>query len=139
MNATRFLSSGFLMLAVALVLYGLFGLSNFGWYVGDYHDERLVLFDNGFYPFAWGTTLLLIGQLARFHYRVRAMLTAGSVAIVVLLWKRATVPVPLANHALFPDIMLLNELIAISTMIVGLALVDSHIARAIRNILRRDR
>lgn len=129
MNATRLLSSSFLVLAIALVLYGLFGLSHFDWYVGEYYDERMVLFDNGFYPFAWGVALLLIGQFARFHYRVRAMLTAGIVAVVVLLWKRATVPVPLADHTLFPDKTLLNELIVIAIVIVGLALAEPYRAR----------
>lgn len=115
------------------------GLSHFEWYVGEYYDERLVLFDNGFYPFAWGTALLLIGQLARFHYRVLAMLIAESVAIAVLLWKRSTVPAPLADHALFPDTTLLNELIVIAIVIAGLALADAYMARVIRKILRRDR
>ena len=59
----RFWSAIFLAFATLLVAYGLFGLSRFAWYVGEYFDDRLVLFDNGVYPFLWGYLFLLIGQI----------------------------------------------------------------------------
>lgn len=77
MKIARLLSSSFLVLAVALVAYGLFGFSRFAWYTGAYYDERMILFDHGFYPFAWGIALLLMGQIARLHHRRPAMLLAA--------------------------------------------------------------
>ena len=45
----RAFSTAFLVLAIALGAYGLFDLSHFAWYTGEYFDDRLVLFDNGVY------------------------------------------------------------------------------------------
>jgi hypothetical protein len=131
------LSSSFLVLAVALVAYGLFGLSRFAWYTGEYYDERMVLFDHGFYPFAWGVALLLLGQTVRLRHRRPAMLLAGGVALVLLLWKRATVPSAIANQQLFPDPNLLDGLIITAVVVIVLALIDRSIEQAIRNALRR--
>ncbi|MCL1621702.1 hypothetical protein [Ralstonia pseudosolanacearum] len=136
------LSTVFLSLAVALVAYGLFGLSHFAWYTGEYFDDRLVLFDNGVYPFMWGITLLAIGQLARVHHRRPAMFIAASVALALFVWKRATVPGPVAGQELLPDAELLNELIAIAFVLLMLALADGpiqHVLNPIRIILRRSR
>jgi hypothetical protein len=139
MKITRVLSSGFLVLAVALVAYGLFGLSRFAWYTGEYYDERMVLFDHGFYPFAWGIALLVIGQIARLHHRRPAMLVAAGAALVLLFWKRATVPSAIADQQLFPDSSLLNGLIVIALVVIALALADGPIDRAIRRVFRRNR
>ena len=76
MRITRLLSSSVLVLAVSLVANGLFGFLHFAWHTGEYYDQRMVLFDHGFYPFAWGIALLLTGQVARFHHRRSAMLLA---------------------------------------------------------------
>ncbi|MDO3527520.1 hypothetical protein ACNRBH_09110 [Ralstonia pseudosolanacearum] len=141
-SVTRLLSTAFLSLAVALVAYGLFGLAHFAWYTGEYFDDRLVLFDNGVYPFMWGITLLVIGQLARLHHRRPATFLAAGAALALFVWKRATVPGPVAGQELFPDAELLNELIAIAFVLLALALADRPIQRvlnSIRTILRRTR
>lgn len=137
MKITRVLSSGFLVLAVTLVAYGLFGLSRFAWYTGEYYDERMFLFDHGFYPFAWGIALLLVGQIARFHYRLPAMLIAAGASLVLFLWKRATVPGDVAGQRLFPDPGLLDGLIVTAVLVIVLALLDRVIEQAIRNAFRR--
>ena len=137
MKCARLLSSSFLVLAVALVAYGLFGFSRFAWYTGEYYDERMVLFDHGFYPFAWGVAFLLIGQIARLHHRRPAMLVAAGAALVLFLWKRATVPSAIDNQQLFPDPNLLNGLIVTAVVVFVLALIDRPIEQAIRNAFRR--
>ncbi len=137
--APRLLSSGFLVVAVALVAYGLFGLSRFAWYTGEYYDERMVLFDHGFYPFAWGIALLVIGQIARLHHRLPAMLAAAGAALVLFVWKRATVPGDVAGQRLFPDPSLLDGLIVTAVAVIVLALIDRPIEQAIRNALQRTR
>lgn len=134
----RFLSSTFLALAVALVAYGLFGLSHFARYTGEYFDDRLVLLDNGIYPFMWGVTLLVVGQLSRLHHRRSAMLIASGAALALFVWKRATVPEAVTGQELFPDAELLNELIGIAAVLSVLALADRPIDRAIRRVFRRD-
>lgn len=139
MKIARLLSTSFLVLAVALVAYGLFGLSHFAWYTGAYYDERMILFDHGFYPFAWGIALLLMGQIARFQHRRPAMLLAAGAALLLLLWKRATVPVAIANQQLFPDPALLEGLIVTSIVVIVLALIDHPVEQAIRKALGRTR
>ena len=137
MKIARLLSSSFLALAVALVAYGLFGLSRFAWYTGEYYDVRMVLFDHGFYPFAWGIALLLIGQIARLHHRCPAMLLAAGASLLLFLWKRATVPGATTNQRLFPAPDLLEGLIVISAVVIVLALIDRPIERTIRKALGR--
>jgi hypothetical protein len=132
----RLMSSVFLLGAVALVAYGLFGLSHFAVYTGEYLDERLVLFDNGVYPFMWGVILLLIGQLVRLHHRRPAMLTAAGAAIVILVWKRATVPAAVAGQSVFPDAALLSELLVIAGVLLVLALADHAMAAGLRRIVK---
>lgn len=139
MKIARLLSSGFLVLAVALVVYGLFGFSRFAWYTGVYYDERMILFDHGAYPFAWGIALLLTGQIARLHHRRPAMLLAAGAALLLLLWKRATVPAAIANQRLFPDPALLEALIVTAAVVIVLALIDRPVEQAIRKALGRTR
>lgn len=139
MKITRFLSSSFLILAVALVGYGLFGFSRFAWYNGEYYDERMIGFHNGFYPFAWGIAGLLIGQIFRLHHRIQAMLLAAGAALALFIWKRATVPGNVSGQELFPDPSMLNQLIVIAVVVIVLALVDRPIEQAIRSALRRTR
>ncbi|WP_258194805.1 hypothetical protein [Janthinobacterium sp. PAMC25594] len=124
MKIARLLSSSFLVLAVALVAYGLFGFSRFAWYTGAYYDEHMILFDHGFHPFAWGIALLLMGQMARLQQRRAAMLLAAGTALVLLLWKRATVPEAIANQQLFPGPDLLEGLIVTAVVVIILALID---------------
>ncbi len=64
-TAGRLLGTVFLAFAVSLLAYGLYGLSRFAWYTGACFDDRLVLFDNGVYPFLWGCLFLLLGQCLR--------------------------------------------------------------------------
>ncbi|MGK5006189.1 hypothetical protein [Janthinobacterium sp. LB2P70] len=139
MKIARLLSSSFLVLAAALVAYGLFGFSHFSWCTGAYYDERMILFDHGFYPFAWGIALLLMGQIARLHQRRAAMLLAAGAALVLLLWKRATVPAAIANLQLFPDPDLLEGLIITAVVVIVLALIDRPVEQAIRKALGRTR
>ncbi|MED5615620.1 hypothetical protein [Janthinobacterium sp. P210005] len=139
MKIARMLSSSFLVLAVALVVYGLFGLSRFAWYTGAYYDERMILFDHGFYPFAWGIALLLMGQIARLHHRRPAMLLAAGAALLLLVWKRATVPGAITNQQLFPDPALLEGMIVTAVVVFVLALIDRPVEQAIRKALARTR
>lgn len=137
-GAARILSSAFLTLSALLTMYGLFGLSRSAWYTGDYFDARLVLFDNGVYPFLWGCFFLLVGQLLRLHSR-RAFMGAAAVAgLLLLLWKRATIPLhgPVGQQ-LFPDAGLLNTLIALCIAMLALALIDRHLQHVIDLLLRR--
>lgn len=136
---TRLISSLFLLLALLLVAYGLFGFSRFVWYSGEYFDERLVLFDNGVYPYILGVVLLVLGQIARLHYRRLAMFLASSTSIAFLAWKRATVPSTVLGQALFPDAELLNELMLMAAVLLVLTLLDYPIDRVIRKVLNRDR
>lgn len=136
-SVMRFLSLSFLALAVVLVTYGVFGLSHFSLYTGEYFDDRLFLFDNGVYPFMWGITLLVIGQLVRLHHRRSAILIAAGTALALFVWKRATVPAPVAGQALFPNAELLNELIAICAVLLCLALADRHIQRLLSAVFGR--
>lgn len=124
------------MTAVALVAYGLFGLSHFADYTGEFFDQRLVLFDNGVSPFMWGVVLLLIGQLARLNHRRPAMLTTASASIVILAWKRTTVPAAVAGQSVFPDAGLLNELLVIAGVLLVLALADHAMAAGLRRIAK---
>ena len=123
------LSVSFLVLAVALVAYGLFGLSHFVWYTGEYFDDRLFLFDNGVYPFMWGIVLLVIGQLAHLRHRRLAIVIAAGTALPLFAWERATMPPLAAGQMLFPDAALLNELMAVCAVLLCLALADRHIQR----------
>lgn len=134
----RFLSAAFLFLATLLVAYGLFGLSQSAWYVGEYFDDRLVLFDNGVYPFLWGGLFLLLAQLLRLHFRRPFMGTAAFAGLLLFLWKRVTVPAHgSVGQELFPDVELLNELIVMCVVMLGLVLADRHLPYAIDLLLAR--
>ncbi len=129
---TQLLSGGFLTLAVLLIGYGLFGLSRFSSYTGEFSDDRLVFFDNGFYPFFWGVLLLVISQLLRLQWHRFVMGATSIVGLTFFLLKRATAPV--LNHtgqAVFPDAQLLNELIVVCIVLFGLTLADRYIQRGI--------
>ncbi|MDR5753698.1 MULTISPECIES: hypothetical protein [unclassified Caballeronia] len=137
-SVLRLLSVTFLTLAVALVAYGLFGLSHFARYTGEYSDERLVLFDNGVYPFMWGVMLLIIGQLACLRHRRPAMLLAAGTAFALFVWMHVSVPLPLAGQAFFPDVGLLDSLIAICVVVLCLALADRPIQSLLGLVFRRS-
>jgi hypothetical protein len=128
----RFLSAAFLAFAALLVFYGLFGLSRSAWYQGEYFDDRLLLFDNGVYPFLWGSFLLVLGQLLRLRLRRPFMGMAAVAGLALLLWKRATIPTNgHAGEELFPDAELLNELMVVCLVLLGLALADRYARRVI--------
>lgn len=135
-SVARLMSMAFLSLAVLLVAYGLYGLSHFALYTGEYFDERLLLFDNGVYPFIWGTVILIIGQLARLRHRRPAMLIAAGTALVLFVHMRVSIPSPVAGQALFPDGSLLDQLIAICVVMFCLALADRSIQKLLRLIFR---
>lgn len=98
----------------------------------------MILFDQGFYPFAWGIALLLTGQIARLHHCRPAMLLAAGAALL-LLWKSATVSAAIANQQLFPDPALLKGLIVTDAVVIVLALIGRPIEQAIRKALGRTR
>lgn len=133
-SAARLMSMAFLSLAVLLVAYGLYGLSHFAMYTGEYFDERLLLFDNGVYPFIWGIVTLIICQLARLRHHRSAMLIAVGTAFVLFVHMRVSIPSPIAGQAIFPDRSLLNQLIAICVVMFCLALADRSIQRLLRLI-----
>jgi hypothetical protein len=133
----RFLSAAFLAFATLLVAYGLFGLSRSAWYVGEYFDDRLVLFDNGVYPFLWGYLFLLLGQLLRLHLRRPFMGAAAFAGLLLFLWKRVTVPAHGVGQEIFPDAELLNELIVMCVVMLGLVLADRHLQYVIDLLLAR--
>lgn len=80
-QALRLFSLAFQTCAALLAAYGFFGLSRFAWYSGEYFDERLIIFDNGFYPFFWAVILLVLSQLLRLHARRMFM---GGIAVTGL-------------------------------------------------------
>ena len=99
----------------------------------------MILFDHGVYPFSWGIALLLTGQIARLHHCRPAMLLAAGAALLLLLWKSATVPAAIANQQLFPDPALLKGLIVTDAVVIVLALICRPIEQAIRKALGRTR
>ncbi|RAR64960.1 hypothetical protein C7401_10476 [Paraburkholderia unamae] len=135
-STARLISVAFLSLAVSLVAFGLFGLSHFDRYTGEYFDGRLIVFDNGVYPFMWGVLLLIIGQLARLRLRRPAMLLAAGAALALFVLMRVEIPPPAAGQAIFPDAGLLDQLIAISSAVLCLALADRPIQRLLSRIIR---
>jgi hypothetical protein len=92
MTAGRMVGTVFLAFAASLVAYGLYGLSLSVRYTGEYFDSRLVVFDNGVYPFLWGCLFLLFGQCLRLHFRRHFMGVVAVVGLLFLMWKRITVP-----------------------------------------------
>ena len=137
MNRIRtFLSRTFLALAVLLVGYGYFGLSHFEWYTGEYFDDRLAIFDNGCYPFFWGTSMLVVAQLIRLKgYRVSMGIAAIS-GLALFMWKRSSMPaLSQAGLSIFPDAQLLNELIVVCSLLLLLVLSDRIIQRGIKVIV----
>lgn len=120
----RVLGFGWLIIAALMVAYGLFGLSHFASYTGEYVDERLVLFDNGFYPFLWGGVMLVVAQILRVQQQRYIMTIAAVAGLLVLGWKRATIPAPRPPQLIFPDAELLTWLIVVCLILLCLACVD---------------
>lgn len=132
----RFLSTAFLALAIALVGYGLYGMSRFAWYRGMYVDDSFILFDNGFYPFFWGCLFLLMGQVFRLHWRRQFMLLASIAGLALFAWKRITIPVlGTGGQEIFPDAALLNELLVVCGVILSLALADRYVQLVIDAVI----
>lgn len=137
-TAARLASTVFFAFATLLVAYGLFGLSRFAWHSGMYVDDRLIVFDNGVYPFFWGCLLLVIGQLLHLQRRRQFMGTAAIAGLLVFIWKRVTVPTLGQDvQELFPDAELLNELIFVCVVMLGLALSDRYVQRVIDYVVIR--
>lgn len=132
-TAGRLLGTVFLAFAVSLVGYGLYGLSRFALYTGEFfYDDRLIAFDNGVYPFLWGCLFLLLGQCLRLHLRRLFMGVAAAAGLLLLLWMRLTAPeVGNTNEKLFPDAELLDDLMAVCMAMLGLMLADRFVQRLI--------
>lgn len=130
--ASRIASTAFLAFAASLAAYGLYGLSGSTAYTGEYHDSRLIGFDNGVYPFLWGCLLLLLGQCLRLRRRLVFMGATAVTGLLVLAWKRVSIPA-LENAAekLFPDAGILDDLIVVCAVMLGLMLADRFFQRLI--------
>lgn len=134
----RIASGAFLALSAAVFAYGLFGLSRFNWYRGAYFDDSLILFDNGFYAFFWGSLLLSIGLLMRLRRGREFTLAAMGAGLTLLLWMRATVPaIRDTGEELFPDAGLLNALIFVCCVLGLLALADRQVQLVIDLLILR--
>jgi hypothetical protein len=120
--ALRTLSVFTLLLAALLVAFGLFGLSRFVPYAGEFYDSRMAPFDNGVYPFAWGYTLLVVAVLTRVPHADRVAAAASAASVAVLLWMRATSPAPVSGQQQFPDDELLRELFVVSLVLFVVSL-----------------
>lgn len=135
-TATRIASTIFLTFASSLVAYGLYGLSRFSTYTGEYFDDRLAGFDNGVYPFVWGCLFLVLGQCLRLRGRSQFVGMVALAGILLLSWKRITMP-DLGNAAvqLFPDAEILDSLIVVCAALWGLVLADRFVQRFIDFVL----
>lgn len=120
----RLFSAALLVLATMLVAYGLFGLSKFNVYVGEFYDDRLGLFDNGLYPFLWGSALFVIAEVVRIRHASRLLMAVSTVSLVIVLRLRAGVALKSSGSELFPDRLLLNELRLCCVVLLAISLVD---------------
>lgn len=126
----RLVGTIFLAFAASLVAYGLYGLSRFVWYTGEYFDDRLVVFDHSVYPFLWGCLFLLLGQCLRLHFRRIFMDLVAVSGLLFLMWKRTTIPaIGNAHEQLFPGAAVLDNLIVVCAAMLGLMLSDRFVQR----------
>lgn len=132
LKPARFFSVAFQTCATLLAAYGLFGLSRFAWYSGEYFDDSLIGFDNGFYPFFWGVVFLVTGQLLRLQGRRGFMGAVAIAGLLVFSFKLMTLPklTPI-GQALYPSVDLLKDLIIVCVILVGLTLADKRIQQGI--------
>lgn len=126
----------FQIFSACLAVCGLISLSRFEWYSGEYYDSRLIVFDNGVYPFLWGMVFLVFGLLMRLFWR-RGFL--GCVAIIGLFefsYELIVIPehIP-AGCAVFPSADLLKDLIVVCLVSLGLVLVEKHIRQGVNFLL----
>lgn len=137
----RVLSAAFLAVAVLLILQGLFGLpgqrdfgalSRFGIYQGFDPVEL----QNGVTPFLLGNFMLLVGELLQLRLRRPVMGVVAGVALVLLLWKSATIPAVPKGHWIFPDASTLEFLIPVSLLVFGFAVIEP--IRMLPRLLRRS-
>jgi len=129
----RLLGAALLLLATLLVAYGLFGLSKFNAYVGEFYDDRLVLFDNGLYPFMWGAAFFVFAELFRIRHAARVLAGVSAVSLCVFLWLKARAPVAVSGQQFFPDRSMLNELLIACLVLLSVALADLLISRRFRS------
>lgn len=125
----RWLPAFWLVLATLLVIYGLFGLSKFSMYVGEFYDERLVLFDNGLYLFIWGITFFVIAEVFRVRHAARALTAVSAISLGGFAWLRARAPTTVSGQQFFPDRALLNELLLACFALLVIGLADLMISR----------
>ncbi|WP_175889112.1 hypothetical protein [Burkholderia cepacia] len=122
-----------LAVAVALVFYGLLDLSHTT--NGDeYVDTRRMLFDNGVYPFLWGVSFLVIGQLTRWWGYCPVVRISSLAALAWLVTLRLTTPALVPDSGVFPSLRLLDELLVLSAGWLLLTMADGYIQRAIAAI-----
>ena len=128
-----------LVLATFLVGYGLFGLSKFNPYVGEFYDERLVLFDNGLYPFMWGATFFVIAEVFRIRHAARVLSVVSAFSLGLFLWLRVRAPAAAAGgQQFFPDRSMLNDLLFACLVLLSIALADLMISRRSRSDAARE-
>ncbi|RBJ39527.1 hypothetical protein BRN91_14515 [Xanthomonas oryzae pv. oryzae] len=61
----------FLVIAIVLVAWGIYGMVTFTDLTGSGYDDRFFVFDNGVFPFLWGCLLLLAIAFLRFLCKLR--------------------------------------------------------------------
>ncbi|MEN3113062.1 hypothetical protein ACFONG_15845 [Uliginosibacterium paludis] len=130
--SSKFISQAFQTFTVLLAAYGIFGLSRFSWYSGEYFDERLIIFDNGFYPFSWAVFLLVLSQVLRLHARRMFMGSIAASGLLVFVFKLMTLPKDdRIGQELFPSPDLLEGLVLACVILLGLVLMDKFIQQGI--------
>ena len=120
----RILAVALLALATLLVAYGLFGLSKFNAYVGEFYDDRLVLFDNGLYPFMLGAAFFVIAEVFRVRHAARVLSVVSVFSFGLFLWLRARAPLAVGGQQFFPDRSMLNELLLVCFFLFAISLAD---------------
>lgn len=129
----RLLSTALLGLATLLIAYGLFGLSKFNMRMGEFYDDRLVLFDNGLYPFIWGTALFALAEVFRVRHVARVVAVVSAFSLGPLLWLRTRVATAVGGQQIFPDGSMLDELLLACSFLLAVALADLLIARRLKS------
>jgi hypothetical protein len=118
------LSTALLISSTVLAVWGIYGMVTFTDSTGSGYDDRFLIFDNGFYPFFWGSLLLFVGYLLRFRFRLYALGLVAISDLLILVWKQ------FALRKQQIDYNFLSELFLICIMLFVFVLLDGFVQQA---------
>lgn len=127
------LSTSILAFALALATWGLYGMATFEDESGWGHDPRFFIFDSAVAPFFWGSVLLLMGYLMRFHFRLHALSLLAVFFLSAMVWGEYR----LSKKPLGAEFFYV--LLAVCAVLVVLAVLDRYIQKASDFLLRKAR